>query len=83
MMCVNGQESGSLAGVERRGVCVHCGDQVDLVRCPSCRGSVKAVVRACALHGRCTSFSRKIPGAKACHACAEYVSIAINQRTEP
>lgn len=51
--------------------CVHLGESTgETVGCPSCRGSVKLKLFACAIHGQCTT-GKKVAGV-ACCPCAEY-----------
>lgn len=51
--------------------CRHRGELIGEVPCKTCGGKVKAKVFACAVHERCTLFTKPIEGAKACRSCED------------
>lgn len=51
--------------------CLHRGDVIDRVRCPTCTGVVFAKIHACVVHERCTLFTKAIAGARACSECSD------------
>lgn len=48
--------------------CDHRGEQVDLIECPTCGGTVKLKVFVCAVHQKCT-IGKMMPGMGCCTAC--------------
>lgn len=53
------------AGME----CVHLGEEVDRVSCPTCNGNVQLKVFACAKHGHCT-IDRRVSWLACCNTPA-------------
>lgn len=53
------------------GPCVHLGNQLRTEQCPTCSGSVKVKVFACALHGEC-ELANKLPDVKRCGSCGDF-----------
>jgi hypothetical protein len=51
--------------------CVHRGEVRREQQCPTCRGSVRLKVFACALHGECT-IARALGGLACCATCPDY-----------
>ena len=44
--------------------------------CPTCCGNhIKAKIVACAVHGECSQFSKKLAGIKACWDCRERLTV--------
>ena len=58
-----------------RGACAHLGQETGETReCPSCRGRVLLKLRACAVHGRCTTH-RPVEGAACCLTCLDHAAV--------
>ncbi len=55
----------------RAGPCRHRGEAVDVAECPSCGGTVRLKVFACAVHARCTA-SRAVAGLACCASCPDF-----------
>lgn len=54
------------------GPCRHLGEPTgELVECPTCSGSVRLKLRACAVFGKCTE-GRAVDGVACCVGCPEY-----------
>lgn len=51
--------------------CTHLGDEVDRVKCESCKGLVLVKVFQCMIHGKCT-IAKKLPGVDARCPCSDY-----------
>ena len=53
--------------------CIHRGTEaIDWIECKTCNnGKTKAKIVACAVHGRCTEFTKPIEGIKACAGCVD------------
>lgn len=51
--------------------CLHRGEQIDDVQCPTCQGVVMAKVVACTVHGRASLFTKPIDGVRMCGGCPD------------
>lgn len=69
------REPTTAPAAEMAGPCLHRGDVVDLVRCPSCVGVVMLKVHRCGIHGRCTLAAAALDGVKACATCGDRMPI--------
>jgi hypothetical protein len=56
---------------DRSRPCVHRGQTHREEHCPTCRGTVRLKVFACARHGECT-IARSLAGVPCCATCADY-----------
>lgn len=57
----------------RLSACVHLGEPLGIVDCPSCCGSVRLKVFSCAAgHGSCTVI-KPAPGHACCAECIDYL----------
>lgn len=52
--------------------CRHRGKEIRRVKCKSCGGNVKAVVKKCKIHKECTQFSKPVNGVKSCNGCSDF-----------
>lgn len=52
--------------------CSHRKESAGLVECQSCGGAVKAKTFHCEKRGRCSTFSKAIPGVVNCNTCGDY-----------
>jgi hypothetical protein len=53
--------------------CLHRGDELALIECPNCTGTVQLKKFACAVHAECT-VARPIVGIACCVRCPDFVS---------
>lgn len=57
-----------------RAPCAHLGDPTGTREpCPSCRGHVEVKLRACALHGSCTTH-KSLDGLACCQTCPDHTA---------
>lgn len=56
-----------------RVACVHRGEATGLRKCPSCKGSVKVKIFACAIHGECT-LAKPLEGVACCGGCKDFTA---------
>ncbi len=59
------------ARVVRDKPCTHLGADQEEILCPTCRGTVRIKVLACAVHGCCT-IGKKLDDIACCTGCKEY-----------
>lgn len=51
--------------------CARLGNEVRRQECPTCSGTVKIKVFACAVHGECTT-AKALPALACCKVCSDY-----------
>jgi|AGTN01.2.fsa_nt_gi hypothetical protein len=62
--------------------CVHRGEQLRLQECPTCCGSVRVKVFACAIHGECVIEKNGL-GLARCWTCPEFRASAVEATFAP
>jgi hypothetical protein len=58
-----------------RAKCRHLGDELRRQECPTCQGTVKLKVFACAIHGECTPET-PLEGVACCASCPDWANPA-------
>lgn len=61
-----------------RKACIHRGEQVGEEQCQTCAGKVTAKVFACAIHDKCTPFSKPL-SVRSCRGCGDHRASVADQ----